>query len=347
MPRATSSVSAAPSSLIEVARRAGVSPATVSRVFNRPELVTDDTRARVRAAVDALQFVPNQSARSLSRGRSHVMAALIPHISYSIFADYIDAAQQVCTAAGYNLVMGTYHFDADEELRLARNFVATGVDAMILVGYRHDPALFELLHARGVHYVCTDVYDPKSRHPCVGYDNRGAGRRIAEHLLALGHERFAVVTGSTGKNDRMAIRLAGFNAALRKKGLKLAPGALFEGRYTLADGRRGFAQVHAAVQPTAVMCGNDVIAIGALLEARDRKLKVPQHLSIVGFDNLEWAAEFSPSLTTMNVPCTDMGGEAARTLLQRIDGHTQQHAIELPLTLIERETTAPPPRTPR
>jgi LacI family transcriptional regulator len=332
------------SSLEQVARLAAVSPATVSRALNRPELVAPATLSRVRAAVEQLQFVPHPGARSLSSGRSHVVGALIPHIGYSVFAELMDAVQQQCTAAGYNLVIGIYHFDADDELRQARQLVDSGVDALMLVGFRHHPQLFELLAARRVHYVCTDVYDPKSPHPSVGYDNRGIGRRIAEHLVGLGHRRFAVVTGDTRRNDRMAIRLAGFRSALRRHGLGLDPKALFEGDYTLADGRAGFARVM-RTKPTAVVCGNDVIAVGALLEARDRDVSVPGQVSMIGFDNLEWASEYSPALTTVNVPCTPMGVQAAQALLARIEGRAAPHAVEIALDIVVRATTAAPRRS--
>ncbi len=329
------------SRLDQVARLAAVSPATVSRALNRPELVAAATLSRVRAAVDKLQFVRHAGARALSSGRSHVIGALIPHIGYSVFAELMDAVQQQCTQAGYNLVIGIYHFDAEDELRQARQLVNSGVDALMLVGFRHHPELFELLAARGVHYVCTDVFDPKSPHPSVGYDNRGIGRRVAAYLLGLGHREFAVVTGDTRRNDRMATRLAGFKAELRRNGLALAEGALFEGDYTLADGRAGFAQV-IGTNPTAVVCGNDVIAVGALLEARDRGIAVPRQLSMIGFDNLEWASEYSPALTTVNVPCTTMGVQAAQALLARIEGGVSPPAVEITLDIIVRATTAAP-----
>jgi LacI family transcriptional regulator len=334
-------MSSSRSNLREVAHKAGVSPATVSRVLNRPDLVAESTRARVLAAAAELDFEPSPSARALSRGRSYVMGALIPHIGYSVFADYIDAVQIACHAAGYSLVMGAYHFDMDEELRQARRLVHSGVDALILVGFKHRPELFELLDANDVKYVCTDVFDPKSPHPCIGYDNRGAGRRIAAHFIAAGHKRFAMVTGDTRRNDRMALRLEGFRAELRKHGFPLPADAVFQGDYTIAEGSRGFSAVYAASQPTAVMCGNDVLAVGALLEARKHGLSIPDDVEITGFDNLEWAAAFTPPLTTMHVPCTEMGRGAAELLLARMEGRDAPHAVALPLALVERETTRP------
>ncbi len=331
----------------EVARRAGVSPATVSRVVNRPELVAGATRLKVQEVMETLGFVPNASAQALRRGRSQLIGALIPHISYSVFADFTDAVQKVFTAAGYNVMLGVHHFNPIDELRQARSLVQAGIEGLLLVGYEHDPALFEALTQKKVTYICTDVHQPASPHPSVGYDNFGAGQKIAQHLLGLGHRCFGVVTGNTQKNDRMAARLAGFRAGLQEAGLGLSENAIIEGDYSLADGRLGLAKlmgqhtVDNDQRVSAIMCGNDVIALGVLLEAQKRGISIPKELSVVGFDNLEWAKEFSPALTTMSVPLAEMGTQAARVLLSRIQGGAAEHAIELPLELVVRETTGP------
>jgi LacI family transcriptional regulator len=333
----------------EVARQAGVSPATVSRVINRPELVAVATRTKVQEVMLALGFVPNASAQALRRGRSQLIGALIPHISYSVFADFTQAVQKVCTDAGYNVMLGVHHFNPKDELRQATSLVQAGIEGLLIVGYEHDPALFEVLAQKKVAYICTDVHRPESTHPSVGYDNFHAGEKIAEHLIALGHQRLGVVTGDTQKNDRMAARLAGFKAALNKAGIHLNPKAVFEGDYTLADGRQGLAQIlslgssSANNAVTGIMCGNDVIALGVLLEAQKRGIAIPTSLSVVGFDNLEWAKEFSPALTTMSVPLAQMGTLAARALLAQIQGGSTSHAVSLPLGLVVRETTGRAP----
>jgi LacI family transcriptional regulator len=329
-----------PVDVYEVARRAGVSPATVSRVANQPHLVADATKARVHVVMQALHYVPNVSARALSRGRTHLVGALIPHLGYSVFADYMDAVQRTCADAGYSLVIGVHHFDPRDELRQAQNLTQVGVDGLLLVGFRHAPALFELLAQRNLSYLCTSVFDPNSAHPNVGYDNYQAGVQIAEHLLVLGHTRFAVVTGYTRKNDRMAARLSGFRATLNARGIALPREAVFEGDYSIGEGRRGFDSVYERAAPTALMCGNDVIALGALMAAQARGLEVPRELSLVGFDDIEWTEHFSPALTTMRVPSAAMGREAARSLLARVEGRAAPHAVQIPLQLIERGTTA-------
>jgi LacI family transcriptional regulator len=333
----------------EVARQAGVSPATVSRVVNRPELVAVATRTKVQEVMHSLGFVPNASAQALRRGRSQLIGALIPHISYSVFADFTDAVQKIFAEVGYNVMLGVHHFNPKDELRQARSLVQAGIEGLLIVGYEHDPALFEALAQKKVSYICTDVHQPDSVHPSVGYDNYSAGQKIAEHMLALGHRRFGVITGDTQKNDRMAARLAGFRASLKAAGVVLTNSAVIEGDYTLAEGRQGLANLVAlGVSPghapiTGIMCGNDVIALGVLLEAQARGIHVPEQLSVVGFDNLEWAREFSPALTTMSVPLAEMGTQAARALLSKIQGGSPRHALDLPLELVERQTTGPAP----
>lgn len=333
----------------EVARQAGVSPATVLRVVNRPELVAVTTRTKVQEVMLDLGFVPNASAQALRRGRSQLIGALIPHISNSVFADFTDAVQKVFSEVGYNVMLGVHHFNPKDKLRQARSLVQAGIEGLLIVGYEHDPALFEALAQKKVSYICTDVHQSNSVHPSVGYDNYGAGQKIAEHLISLGHKRFGVITGDTQKNDRMAARLAGFRATLKDAGVTLHRNSVIEGDYNLADGRRGFVTLRAlsssreAGPITGIMCGNDVIALGVLLEAQARGVRVPRELSVVGFDNLEWAKEFSPALTTMLVPLAEMGRQAARALLSKIQGGSPRHALDLPLELVERETTGKAP----
>jgi LacI family transcriptional regulator len=326
--------------LRQVAAHAGVSVATASRALNHPALLAPKTLERVRLAIEALDFVRNPSALALSHGRSRLIGALIPTIDYSIFANYMQAMQDACTNADYTLVLSVYRFDAQEELRQAQRLVSAGVEGLLLVGFNHDARLFDAIGSRKVAYVCTSVYDARSVHPNVGYDNFGAGKRIAEHLLSLGHKKIGVITGATHSNDRMAQRLAGIRFALLKKKLSLPEKALYEGEYTMVAGREGFQRVFQAYQPSALICGNDVIGLGALQQALTQGLSVPRDLSIFGFDGLDWTAQFSPALTTMQVPMERMGQLAARSLIARIEGRSTAHAVKIPILMALRETTA-------
>lgn len=335
------SESAALTKLDQVAVLAGVSPATVSRAFNHPHLVAVATLDRVKNAVAELGFIPNPAARALSRGRTRLIGALIPTISYSIYADYMESVQAACGVADYSLVMGVYQFDAEKELEQVQRLVDAGVEGLLLVGFKHNPRLFDVIASRKIPYVCTSVHNPRSPHPNVGYDNLGAGKKIVDYLLKLGHRNFGVVTGQTNKNDRMAMRLTAIRSTLRKAGLELPASAVFEGDYSLLDGRQGFRQVFKAHQPTAVICGNDVIALGVIQGAGDEGLKVPKDVSVVGFDGLEWVNQFSPALTTVRVPMDTMGERAAQALIARIEGEPAPHAVQIPLQLIENQSTAP------
>ena len=329
--------------LREVAESAGVSTATVSRALNHPELVAPATLKRVEEAVAALAYVPNPAARALSHGRSRLIGALIPTIGYSIYAHYMEAVQSACSAAGYTLVLGVYQFDAQEEANQARRLVDAGVEGLLLVGFNHERALFDAIASRNLPYVCTSVHQSRSVHPNVGYDNFKAGKQIAQYLLSLGHRRFGVITGDTGKNDRMAQRLVGIRAALRSHGLDLTSDAVHEGGYSLVDGRVGFTRIFGGLQPTALVCGNDVIALGALQQARDDGVAVPDDVSIIGFDGLDWVAQFSPALTTISVPMTRMGERAAAVLIARIQGQAAPHSVDIPFELLERATCGKPP----
>jgi LacI family transcriptional regulator len=329
--------------LRQVASTAGVSAATVSRALNHPQLLSPATLAHVRATMAALDFSPDPRARALSSGRSRLIGALIPTIGHSIFEHYMQAVQDECSDADYTLVLGVYRFDPKQELRQVQRLVDAGIEGFLLVGFNHEARLFETMASRQLAYVCTSVYDPKSVHPNVGYDNFNAGQRLVEHLVDLGHRQFGLITGNTQKNDRMAQRLAGIRAALAAQGLALPSKAIFEGDYTLVDGRAGFRHVLKDHQPTALICGNDVIALGVLQQARDDGMDVPGDVSVVGFDGLAWAGQFSPALTTMQVPMAQMGRVAAQAIIARVEGKPSVHAQEIAVQLIKRETTAAPP----
>ncbi len=193
-------------------------------------------------------------------------------------------------------------------------------------------------------YVNTWTYRPGSWYPSIGFDNRDAAYRLASYLMDMGHSEIAAIIGITTGNDRAVERLSGARAALADRGLAFAPGRVIEAPYSISDGRRALRRLMAAEPaPTAIICGNDVLAYGALFECHALGVRVPEQVSITGFDDLELAAELAPALTTMHVPSEDMGRLAADYLLDRIDGQPTQGATRLDVDLVIRGSTGPPP----
>ncbi len=328
----------------DVARLAGCAPATVSRAINNPDKVSSEKRARIETAMRELGYVRNYAARALRSQRSHMIGVLIPTLDYAIYARLVGAANERFSAAGISTLMATFDYDLDAELREARLLLERGAEALVLVGDQHRPELHELLEQFGVPFVNTYVFDPRSDYPTVGFDNALAAAELARHLVHIGHKHIVVLSGITKDNDRTTKRLEGVRAELLNHGIELGDSMVVEQPYSISDGRIGCALLLSrdGPQPTAMICGNDVLAIGALLECAEGGLVVPDDISIVGFDNLEFAMHANPPLTTIEVPAEDMGISAASYLLNRLVGDEvpMHHSVDVQLIL--RRSTAPP-----
>jgi len=332
--------------LADVAQLALVSTATVSRALTCPDKVKPATAARVRQAVQALGYVAHGAARALASRRTHTIGAVIPTLDNAIFANTAHALQKTLDDAGYTLLLASHEFDAEVEARVTRALIERGVDGLVLLGATHHPSVMRMLDAQQIPYVLTWALDASGRHPCVGFDNRAAAIRVASHLLDLGHREFAMISGITAGNERAAERLEGVRQVLSGRGMALAAGRVVEKPYTLSAGREGLREVlQEGPRPTAVICGNDVLAIGALAECHAQGIAVPREISVTGFDDLEMAAVVTPGLTTVHFPTAELGTYAAQHLLARIAGMPFEARLELPVELVVRGSTAPPTKS--
>ena len=330
--------------LTDVAALAGVSTATVSRALNQPATVTAQLRERVQSAVATLGYVPYGPARALASRRSHTIGAVVPTIDNAIFARNIQALQARLFEAGFTLLLASSEYDYPREVREVQSLVERGIDGLMLVGENRDASVYELLEKKRVPYINTWIYREESPHPCVGFDNAQAAHQIGSFLLDIGHRRIAMVAGVREGNDRAAARIEGVTAALAERGLRFDRGHLVEHEYHIIEGRRAAGRLLASSNPpTAIICGNDVLALGVLFECRARDVQVPKEISITGFDDLDLAANIDPPLTTIHVPAVEMGRHAAEYLLARLEKSPAPEKTELPATLVVRETTAPPP----
>ena len=329
--------------LSDVAELAQVSTATVSRALTCPGKVKPATAARIRQAVQALGYVAHGAARALASKRTHTIGAVIPTLDNAIFANTAHALQKTLDEAGYTLLIASHEFDAEVEARVTQALVERGVDGLVLLGATHHPSVLRMLDTQQIPYVLTWALDAAGRHPCVGFDNRAAAIRIANHLLELGHRDFAMISGVTAGNERASERLEGVRQALAARGIALAPGRIVEKLYTLSAGREGLREVlRGSPRPTAVVCGNDVLAIGALAECHAQGIAVPREISVTGFDDLEMAAVVTPPLTTVHFPTAELGTYAAQHLLARLAGKPFAARTELPVDLVVRASTASP-----
>jgi LacI family transcriptional regulator len=329
----------------DVASAARVSTATVSRVLNKPDAVREALRLRVNEAVVRLGYVPHAGARALMLHRSGTVGAVFPTVDNAIFAKAIEALQRRLTDAGLQLLIATSGYDVDTEARQAMNLVTRGADALALCGVGQSPQLLKFLRQRALPTVHVMTYPAPPEAVCVGFDNAKAIGQAVRYLLDLGHRRVAMLAGITRANDRARARVAGVRKALKEAGIDLPPARLVERPYGLAEARDGFRALMAATPaPTAMLCGNDVLAFGALLEAQKMKIAVPKALSVIGFDDLEMARHIHPALTTVHVPTEKMWGAAADRLIEALDRRPVATATEVEVELVVRESTGPAPR---
>lgn len=327
-----------------VAALAGVSTATVSRALNRPEAVREALRKKVESAVARLGYVPHAGARALMLRRSGTVGAVFPTVDNAIFAKAIDALQHRLAQSDTQLLIATSDYDMDSEMRQAINLVGCGADALALCGFCQRPELIQFLRQRGLPCVHVMVQAGDADSICVGFDNAAAMAQATRYLIGQGHRRIAMLAGITAHNDRAAARVVGVRRALKAAGLTLPAHRLVERRYALADAREGLRQLLARPPaPTAVVCGNDVLAFGAILEAQQLGLNVPGDLSIVGFDDLELARHLQPALTTVHVPASEMWSAAADHLLAALQGQEVPRQTKIEVSLIVRDSTGPVP----
>lgn len=330
--------------LEDVARRAGVSTATVSRCLNFPDQVRAATRARVQSAIDALGYTPHFGGRALASNRTNTVGAVIPTMNNAIFAQALQVMQEELSAAGVTLLVATSQYDDDREREQLRTLLARGVDGLVLIGRRRPEETYAMLRARGIPFVVLWSYDEDGTDCCVGFDNVAAARAMAERVLAEGHRRIAMIAGITRGNDRAEARVAGVRAALGAAGIALVPPRLVEAPYDI-DESAAAAEALLALEPrpTAIICGNDVQAAGALRAARRLGLAVPGDLSVVGFDDIDLATVVDPPLTTVRVPHRRMGRAAAQCLLDRLRLGEPMRSRRFDAALVERESLGPPP----
>ena len=334
--------------LKEVAALAGVSAATVSRTLSAPHLVNARTRERVERAIAELDYLPHGPARALRSNRTGSIGAVVPALNNELYASGTDALQQVLEGRGYTLLVTSYHYDTAVEVRSVRTLLQRGVDGLVLVGRQHDPALFAQIARRRVPYVLAWALDDTGDHPSVGYSNREASAKLARHLLDLGHAHFAVISGPLERSDRARDRVEGVRATLATRGLALRPTHLVETTYSLPAGREAMLRLlDVRPRPTAVICGNDLVAVAAIDACREQGLDVPHDVSIAGFGAMEIAALRSPSVTTIRSPVAAIGEAAGVQILARIAGEGRSSKVEFEAELVVRGSTGPAPRRAR
>ncbi len=300
--------------LRDVAQEAGVSTATVSRVLNGSAVVSEGTRARVQAAIDALHFVPSAAARAINSGRTHVVGALVPTLDNAIFSRFLDALEEELAGYGLSLVVATTKDDTDREAKRARGLVDIGVEGLIVSGVTHSPVLDALIEKRELPVVAISYFDPSYHLPTIGYDNESAARSALGLLRDNGHKSISVYHGPSAGNDRTRARLKAFrNDPQSDFRFCAMPLDVFAASIAA---RSDFAGPGRA---TAVLALSDVLAQGALFGLQALGISVPGEVSVVGIDDLPSSAATTPALTTVHLPAREMGQRAAAALAKWVE----------------------------
>ena len=325
--------------LADVARRAKVSTATVSRCLNSPDRVLGETRDRVLKAVSDLGYAPNFGARALAAKQTNTVGAVIPTMENAVFARGIQAFQEELGRHGKTLLIASSAYQSDLEEEQVRALVARGADALLLIGYDRSPELYAFLSKREVPTLVAWSYVDGLDQPAIGFDNRAAMAGLARLVLGHGHRNIACISAPTASNDRARGRVEGIRQALAEADLDGDSMMLVETPYAIQNGETAFRQVMAAApDTTAVMCVNDVLAIGALRAAREMGLKVPDDVSITGFDDIEIAVLAEPALTTVHVPHREMGRRAAAMLIGMLRDNAVPTSVKLPTDIRMRRS---------
>lgn len=330
-------------SLEDIAKIIGVSTATISRCINSPHKVAEPTRKRIQKAVEDLGYMPHFGGRALARNRTNTIGAIIPTMDNAMFAGGLQAFQDVLSSSGVTLLVGSSNYDPNQEFEQIRALLSQGADGLMLIGEERPTKTRKFLDQHSIPHVLAWCYSDASASAVVGFDNRKSGRAIAEHVINQGHTKLAVIAGIRHGNDRAENRIKGIEDAIEANPSSILLG-IAEAKYSFESAATALEYLlNSPTRPTAIICGSDVLAVGALLRAHSIGIKVPDELSITGFDDITLAQVTSPRLTTVRIPQKEMGRQAANVLLNILaEGQKpgQLNRIELETTIIERGTLA-------
>lgn len=326
----------------DVAKRAGVSISTVSRVLNETGPASPKAREAVLRAVAATGFRPNAIGRTLKTAKSRTIGVLVPSLKNPIFADVVQGVERAAEGEGYSILLASSSYQPRKEKDAVEVFLSNRVAGLIVTvaDEATSPAL-ALLRRQGVPFVL--VFNP-ARDPgpsAVTIDNRGAAGALVEALIALGHRRIAMIAGRFQSSDRSGLRRAGYAEALRRHGLE--PGPVVEVGFETLDLRHHCAALCSAPEPpTALFCSTDMLAIAAIRGLATLGVRVPEDVSVAGFDGIAVGQWIAPSLATMVQPAEEMGAKALHHLLARINHAAPALRLTLPYRVRPGESWGPP-----
>jgi LacI family transcriptional regulator, gluconate utilization system Gnt-I transcriptional repressor len=324
--------------LADVARVAGVSPITVSRALNTPGQLNAATLERVREAVSRTGYVPNRVAGGLASNRTGLVAALVPTVATPVFLETVQALTRELEHAGYQVMLGQSGYGTEGEEALLDAIIGRRPDGIVVTGIMHSPVARRRLAAAGIPIVETWDLTPTPIDMVVGFSHEKAGLAVGEYLLSRGSRKPAVLSAD---DPRAGLRREGFAHAVAKAGVHDVPIELVPTPTTLGAGRRALAAlIDREPGIDAVFCSSDILALGALIEARVRGIDVPSRLRVMGFGDNNFAADTDPALSTVRIDGTAIGRQAARFVIDRAMGRAvDRRVVDVGFELVPRGST--------
>ena len=305
-------------SIHDVAKRAGVSTATVSHILNQTRFVSDETRKKVMDVIEELDYYPSKLARGLARNKSQTIGIVFSDIANQHFTQIYKGIEEYFYAFGFDLILADTSENPQRQEEVLASLLSRSVDGLIIAPAGFPSKRLKFIKEKGLPVVLLDRQDPETDFPMVGVDNSTAAYQGAIHLFEDGHSRIGLILGL--KNiSAFEERLAGFIQAAKENGIEQDPELIFWGDSGLESGYNGaMALLNNADRPSAIFCTNNLMALGALHAFREKGLKCPEDISMVGFDDHLWADIFTPPLTVISQPTHELGKTAARLLHQYI-----------------------------
>jgi LacI family transcriptional regulator len=327
----------------DVAREAGVSTATVSHVINKTRFVSEETRARVMRAIESCNYYPNAHARSLASGRSRTLGLLISDISNPFFPELVKSIETVAFENGHDVILANTDYNDERTLNNVRRFIERKVAGVALMTSELDRGLIDELARCHVPVVFLDIGSAGLCMSNIVVDYEAGIGEALGHLHWLGHRRIAYI-GGPNRLRSAALRLAAFRDSMSYYLPEQSEQAIYEGDFRLEGGRSIARELLTQTElPTAVVVANDMMALGVVQELHERGLRVPEDVSVVGFDDIAFAALSNPPLTTVRLPRDELGRKAVEALMAIIE-HPDGQGVEIniPTYLVLRDSTAPP-----
>lgn len=326
-------------SIKDVAKEAGVSIATVSRVINKVDVVNEETKKKVQEAIDKLGYSPNIVAQSLKTQRSKSIGILVPDISSQVYPEIVRGAEDVAQMYDYSIILCNSDFDIEKEKKYIKVMKEKMVDGMLYMSSSLDPEILQYIRDLNMKTILVETIEQEKILPSVTIDNRRAAHDAVKLLLDKGHKKIAYIGIKKDRRNAWAKRFDGYEDALKEAGIEISEDLTYYGDLKAQTGYKGINSILEKTQVDAVFCGSDEIAMGVINGLRDKDIKVPEDVSVMGFNDIYEASIFYPKISTVAQPLYDMGSVSMRILVKmlRNEPSDQDHYV-LPYQIIERDS---------